>query len=192
VKKRSLKVRDVMTPLVHTCRVEDPLERAAHLLWEHDCGVLPVVDAEGVVRSVITDRDICMGAYLGGRRLAELRVADSMSSAPVVCSPDEDLAAAAERMAAHQVRRLPVVDEAGKVQGLLSVNDMACASSAESASAVADPAAAGSLLVLMAASRHRGAETPETELEVTEIRPAQPPRASTTEDKAKGSKRTRR
>lgn len=122
-----MKIRDLMTSPVHTCRPHDSLEDAARQLWEHDCGMLPVVDHEGRVGAAITDRDICMGAYTRGGRLADLRVADSMSRDIVTCKPDDDVATAVERMAARQLHRLPVVDADGKPCGVLSLNDIALA-----------------------------------------------------------------
>lgn len=168
---QTLNVEDVMTSLVHTCQVGDSLERAAQLLWENDCGCLPVVDTEGVVRSMITDRDICMAAYTGGCSLRELRVEDSMSGGLVACRADDELAAAAGRMAAHQLRRLPVVDDAGRVRGVLSVNDLACCAAEGCADAIGDHAAAESLRILMAACRHRSAQDSESMQEVAEIHP---------------------
>jgi CBS domain-containing protein len=94
-------------------------------MWEHDCGVLPVVDDKDRVRGVITDRDICMSAYTRGHRLSDLRVANSMSPTVVSCQPDDDVAVAAQRMAEHAVRRLPVVDDKGRIQGIVSLNDLA-------------------------------------------------------------------
>lgn len=122
-----MKVRDLMSSPVHTCRPQDSLARAAQLLWQHDCGVLPVVDRDGKVGAAITDRDICMGAWSRGQGLDALRVADSMSKTVVTCRAEDDLGVAAEVMGKHQVHRLPVVDEQGKAIGLLSLNDMAVA-----------------------------------------------------------------
>lgn len=177
-----MKVQDVMTPSAHTCRPDDSLERAAQLLWEHDCGVLPVVDWQGSVRAMITDRDICMGAWSRGRSLGDLRVADAMSKGVVSCAPGDDLAEAVGKMCQSGVRRLPVVAEDGRVVGVLSINDLACAATLGSA------ARKGSLAkeawkVLEAVSRHRTG-APERVEEITpsrkppgRSRPASRPRA---------------
>lgn len=119
-----MKVRSIMTGDVVSCRPEDSLEFAARLLWERDCGALPVVDVLGNARAMITDRDICMAAYITGRPLSELRVAESMSAHLASCGPDDDLSSAARTMIAHAVRRLPVVDPEGHLCGLLSLNDV--------------------------------------------------------------------
>jgi CBS domain-containing protein len=114
----------MMSSPVHTCSAQDSLDKAAHLLWTNDCGILPVVDKNGRVGATITDRDICMGAYTRGGRLADLRVADSMSRRLISCKPDDDVSVAAQLMCEHRVRRLPVVDERGKPCGVLSLNDL--------------------------------------------------------------------
>jgi CBS-domain-containing membrane protein len=118
-------VREMMSFPVRTCLLQDSLERAAQMLWEHDCGVLPVIDSEGHIGALITDRDICMAAYTRGQRLADLRVADSMSRSIVTCRSDEDVTVAAQLMVENCVRRLPIVDADGKLCGLLSLNDLA-------------------------------------------------------------------
>lgn len=123
-----MKVHEVMSRVAATCRMDDSLNRAAQLMWERDCGFLPVVD-EGRVVGVVTDRDACMAAYTKGLLLAAIRVADVMSRQVKSCRPDESLDEARERMAHHQVRRLPVVED-GHLVGVLSLNDIALAAQA--------------------------------------------------------------
>ena len=120
-----MNVRELMSSPVSTCSPEDTLEDAARLLWENDCGILPVVDHNGQLGSTITDRDICMAAYTQGVRLADAHVADSMSRQLVTCLADDPIASATGIMAANRVRRLPVVDADGKLCGVLSLNDLA-------------------------------------------------------------------
>ena len=146
-----MKIREVMSSPAHTCRLQDSLEQAARLLWEHDCGMLPVEDGDGRVCAAITDRDICMGAYTRGRRLADLCVSDSMSTDVVTCGADDDVAVVAKGMAARQVHRLPVVDKQGKAIGVVSLNDLAIVG-AEDVLVARD-----AMGVLVAACRHRAA-----------------------------------
>lgn len=122
-----MKVRELMTFPAHTCQAQDTLAQAARLMWEHDIGILPVVDRDGRVGATITDRDICMAAWTRGARLEELRVAESMSKGLFACAPDDDVTIAANRMVQHQVHRLPIVDAEGKLAGMLSLNDLAVA-----------------------------------------------------------------
>lgn len=128
-----MKVRELMNSPAYQCHPHDSLAKAAQLMWDHDCGMLPVVDANGRVGAAITDRDICMGALTRGRALGELRVADSMSKDIVMCRPDDDITLAAQRMAEQRVHRLPVVDEQGKPCGVISLNDLALAGAQEPA-----------------------------------------------------------
>jgi len=67
-------VHDIMRVRVHTCSLDDTLHRAAQIMWEKDCGCLPVIDASRKVHAVITDRDICMAALTQGVALAATRV----------------------------------------------------------------------------------------------------------------------
>lgn len=144
-----MKVAKLMTLLPHTCRPEDSLERAAQLLWEHDCGVLPVVDQKGRAIAAITDRDVCMSANTKGARLAELRVGSAMSTTLVRCRADEELAVATQRMVELGVRRLPVVDSGCSVIGMLALNDVARAAGHDKG------AAREALRALTAVSRRR-------------------------------------
>jgi CBS domain-containing protein len=161
-----MKVREVMTTVAHTCRPEDTLECAAQLLWSHDCGVLPVVDGDGLVQAMITDRDICMGAWTRGQPLAGLRVADSMSREVASCQADDDLTVATAKMAQHQVRRLPVVDAQGRIAGILSLNDLAVRS---------EHVARNEALKLLAAVCQSRAKSPVLEPRRAQSAPARQP-----------------
>jgi CBS domain-containing protein len=116
-----------VTQLMHqpaiTCDVEDTLHTAARLMWEHDCGVLPVV-AGGRLAGVITDRDICMAAFTQGLPLSQIPVSGVMSADPLACGEDDTIEDAERRMGERQVRRVPVVDRAQQPIGVLSLNDI--------------------------------------------------------------------
>ena len=120
-----MKVKELMSHEVRSCRPADSLDRAAHLMWEGDCGDLPVVGNGGGVVGMITDRDICMAAYTKGRSLASIRVEDAMARQVSSCSPDATLETAMSLMKETRVRRLPVVDGRGQLAGILSMNDLA-------------------------------------------------------------------
>lgn len=120
-----MKIGDLMTKEVLCIGPYESLNQAAHLLWEGDCGCLPVVDENRRVIGVITDRDICMSAYTQGRPLGDIQVGWAMSRDVHSCQPDEDVETAEARMKERQVRRLPIVDEYNCLVGLLSLNDLA-------------------------------------------------------------------
>jgi CBS domain-containing protein len=126
-----MKVESFMTQGVHVVRPQDNLAAAAKAMWEGDCGALPVVDGERVV-AMLTDRDVCMAAYMQGRRLTEIPVSVAMSKRLVTCQPEDAVDVAEERMRQHQVRRLPVVDGGQRLLGILSLNDIALVAAEES------------------------------------------------------------
>ncbi len=125
VKAKLIAVHELMTRDVQSCRAEDTLNVAARLMWDHDCGCLPVVDENEKVIAMITDRDICMAAYTRGVPLAALRVAQAMSKQVHACRVDDSISVAEKIMREHQVRRLPVISADGVLVGILSLNDLA-------------------------------------------------------------------
>ena len=120
-----MKIKELMTRDVATCRTSDSTRDAAHLMWEKDCGVLPVVDEQQRLIGMMTDRDVCMAGYTTGRKLDQILVGDVMSRNVQSCSPDDSLDAAETFMKKRHVRRLPVVDSQSHVVGILSLNDLA-------------------------------------------------------------------
>jgi CBS domain-containing protein len=119
-----MKVNEWMTKDVCSCQLETNMEQAARLMWEHDCGFLPVVGDRGKVVGAVTDRDLCMGAYTQGKALRELPVKVSMSKKVFCCKTTDPVEQAIRVMGDHGVRRVPVVDEEGKLEGILSLNDL--------------------------------------------------------------------
>lgn len=120
-----MNVEELMTRSVKTCGPEDSLESAARLMWENDCGCVPVTDEQGHPLAMLTDRDVCMAALTQGRTLGEIRVKSAMSGTLHAVEPRDSLAKAERTMQEFQVRRLPVVDGESRLQGLLSMNDIA-------------------------------------------------------------------
>jgi CBS domain-containing protein len=120
-----MRVEELMTVEVKVCGPGDSLNRAAQIMWENDCGCVPVVDDAGRVVGMLTDRDVCMAAYTQGRLLVEIPVSSAMSKTLVVCGRDDTIATADQRMRQHRVRRLAVVDGYGRIAGILSLSDIA-------------------------------------------------------------------
>lgn len=117
-------VRELMAKQVHTCSPDQPLSEAAKIMWDRDVGSAPVVDTDGRLLGMITDRDICMHAYTSGRALSEELVSSAMSREAVSVSPDDPLEDAERAMVEHQLRRLPVT-VGGRLAGILSMADLA-------------------------------------------------------------------
>jgi len=119
-----MRVEDVMNKAVASCHPDTNLAAATALMWERNCGQLPVVDDAGKVTAVITDRDICIALGTRNQRACEVKVGDVICRAAVLCKADDDLRSALKTMAAERVRRLPVVDHEGTLVGILSLDDV--------------------------------------------------------------------
>lgn len=110
---------------VDSCAPTDSLNIPARIMWERDCGAVPVVDGKMTPVGIVTDRDICMGAYTQGRSLHTIQVHDVMSKPAVVCDLYDDLVTAEELMRNNKIRRLPVCDADRKLVGIVSLSDIA-------------------------------------------------------------------
>ena len=120
--------QDLMTHPAITCHVNDPLTVAARAMWDHDIGSIGVVNDDGVLTGMLTDRDICMAAYTQGRPLDEILANSAMAHKVVSARPDQRLGEIEHLMADHQLRRIPIVDADGRPLGMVSINDVAVAS----------------------------------------------------------------
>lgn len=119
-----LAVASFMRREVITCSPGASLSSVGQLMWDHDVGVIVVVDDETRPVSVVTDRDVAMAAYTQGSPLAHLGVGSCMSKRLVTCRAEADAASVAQLMREHQVRRVPVVDADGKLVGIVGFSDL--------------------------------------------------------------------
>lgn len=122
-----MNVEQIMTKDVATCGPDDTLNNAARIMWERDCGFVPIAEPGPTRRlvGVVTDRDLCMAAYTRGRRLGDVRIGEVMSTEVRSCKPADDVAQAEATMREAQVHRLPVVDDADQLLGVISLADVA-------------------------------------------------------------------
>jgi CBS domain-containing protein len=118
-----MQVAEMMTRDVATCHPETTLARAAWTMWERDCGLLVVVCDDKVV-GVITDRDIAMALATRPRPAHEIHVGEVQGGILQAVQPGDDVARAMELLAEHRLRRLPVVDIDGRLQGILALSDL--------------------------------------------------------------------
>lgn len=119
-----MNVERCMTRNAWTCSEGDSLAEAARIMWENDCGCVPVVDLEARLVGMITDRDVCMAAYTQGGGLSSISVGSAMAKQVYSCGPKDTVQHAQKKMVEHRIRRIPVVDEAGRLLGVLSVSDL--------------------------------------------------------------------
>jgi CBS domain-containing protein len=122
-----MNIEQIMTKDVDCCGPDDNMNRAAQIMWERDCGIVPITDPARNRRlvGVVTDRDICMAAYTRGQRLDEIRIGDVMSSRVHACRPDDAPGRVEDVMKKAQVHRLPVVDQENQLVGIVSLADLA-------------------------------------------------------------------
>jgi CBS domain-containing protein len=113
-----------MTPDVKSCSLRTNLAAVAKVMWDADCGAVPVIDDRGKVAGMITDRDICIAAATRPGRESEISAADVVSGTVHTCAPSDDVRTAIETMKRQQVRRLPVVGNDGRLAGIVSIQDI--------------------------------------------------------------------
>ena len=119
-----MKVEDVMTTDVMTCRDTDMLVDCATMMKELNVGAIPIVDEDNNLVGIITDRDITIRAVTRGIDLYNAQVGDFMTPSPITVEPETNVEDAAEMMADNQIRRLPVVKN-GRIVGIVSLGDLA-------------------------------------------------------------------
>lgn len=122
-----MQVRELMTDNPACCTPDTPLPEVARQMVEHDCGEIPVIDNPNTRRpvGVVTDRDITCRTVAEGKNPLEMTAKDCMSTPVVTVTPDTSVDDCCKTMEDNQVRRLPVVDEAGGCCGMVSQADIA-------------------------------------------------------------------
>ena len=116
-------IKNVMTKTPACCRPSDTLDMVAKLMLAYDCGEIPVCDGTKLV-GVITDRDITCRAVATGKTPIGVPVSQVMTHNVYRIGENEKLSAALALMEDKLVRRLPVVDDSGKIVGIVSESDL--------------------------------------------------------------------
>lgn len=149
-----MQIKQVMTSDVATCQPDANLAVVAKLMWDRDCGFVPVIDATEKLVGVITDRDICIASATRRKAPEQITAARAMRGQPIhTCAPDDTIETALATMKEFKVRRLPVVAADGALTGIVSMNDVVLASRQKEG-----PAAAEIVSTLAAICAHRPAE----------------------------------
>jgi CBS domain-containing protein len=117
-------IRDLMTSNPTTIEPERTVVDAAKLMRDEDAGLIPVVEGQKLI-ATITDRDITIRVVAEGKDATATNVRDVASTRVVTVDPDQNLDEALQLMAKNQVRRLPVVEEDGKLVGIVAQADVA-------------------------------------------------------------------
>ena len=119
-----MKVKEVMTPDAKAIWITESLADAAKEMWENDCGALPIIKDGRKVVGMITDRDICMASAMRDRNPAAISVEEVMNATVYAAEAEEDVEQALQTMREHKIRRLPVLNLQGELQGIVSMNDI--------------------------------------------------------------------
>ena len=117
-------IREVMTSNPKTVEATEPVAAAAKIMRDEDVGIVPIVEGERLVGTV-TDRDIAIRVVAEGMDPSSTTVREIASTQLVTIDPQQDLDEALRLMAQHQVRRLPVVEEDGRLVGVVAQADVA-------------------------------------------------------------------
>jgi len=117
-------VREAMTSKLCSIDTDKTVAYAAKMMRDEDVGIAPIIEGDRLV-GVLTDRDIAVRVVAEGGDSEQTKVTDVMSRDLVTLDPDQDLDEALRLMARHQVRRLPVVEEDGRLVGVVAQADVA-------------------------------------------------------------------
>lgn len=119
-----MKAKDVMTKNVGFCHEDDNLGKAVAVMWQKDCGMIPVVGEKDRLIGVVTDRDISVAATTRNLNPSDIPVKDLIIGKTITCSRKDSIKKILKKMQKHQIKRLPVVKKNGKLDGVISINDL--------------------------------------------------------------------
>lgn len=121
-----MRAREIMTREPACCTPDTSAEDAARMMRDNDCGVIPVVEDEDskTLVGVVTDRDIALRG-VGEGRGPDVAVRELMTRGPESCSPEADVREVEKLMKEKKVRRVPIIDAAGHLVGIIAQADVA-------------------------------------------------------------------
>jgi len=122
-----MKCKEIMTKDPVCCLPGDTVDQAAQLMKDEDVGSVPVVADQQTKRllGIVTDRDLAVKVVAEARQIAAVKVEEVMTRNPVTCHDDDDLQQAIDAMEQHQVRRIPIMDDDGRIVGIIAQADVA-------------------------------------------------------------------
>ncbi len=120
-----MRTSELMSTPVHVVSTRDTLDTAAQIMWDHDCGAVPVVDDAGGLAGMLTDRDICTRGVAEACDPRGTKARDIMSKGLVWCFDDQDIAEAAQKMEEKGIHHMPVMSREKRMIGVLSLSDLA-------------------------------------------------------------------
>jgi len=118
-----MKVKDMMHKGVECVSPDTAINFIAKKMRDLDVGAIPVA-ANGKLVGMVTDRDITIRCVVGNETMSSIKAKDVMTSGVIYCRDNEDVEDAVRIMEGKQVRRLPVLNEAMQVVGMVSLGDL--------------------------------------------------------------------
>lgn len=120
----TMQAQDLMTPDPACCRGKDTARQATQMMIDHDCGCVPIIDEQRHVEGVVTDRDLALRGLAAGKG-PDTPLREVLSSPAVCCTPKADTETLAAMMGDNQIRRIPVIDDGGRLLGIVAQADLA-------------------------------------------------------------------
>jgi CBS domain-containing protein len=116
---------ELMTPSPTCCQPGHTIVEVAEIMKREDVGLVPVIDESSKLIGLLTDRDIVMKVVADGRDPRGTAVSEVMTTETASCLEQDSVETVMQRMASHQVRRIPIVDSAGTIVGIVAQADVA-------------------------------------------------------------------
>lgn len=113
-----------MTADAGFCFAEESLTRAVEIMWQRDCGSVPIVDAEMKVIGMITDRDIAVAVNMKNKKASQIKIGEVIGNVVFTCLEKDDAENVLKKMRRAKIKRLPVVNENNALVGIVSISDL--------------------------------------------------------------------
>lgn len=120
-----MKISECMSKDVCFVKPECNVYDAARIMCENHIGCIPVCDEQKSVVGIITDRDIILRSVACNKETKTTPVSEIMTTNVYTCNPEKEITEAQNLMAQNQIRRIPIVDNAKKIVGILTMGDLA-------------------------------------------------------------------
>ncbi len=119
-----MNINEVMTAPVKTCNASTSLDEIAKMMWEENCGAIPVVTDTNQPVGIVTDRDIAMAAMLNHQPLWNITASTVIQGQNLsCCRQQEPVEVGVAQMEQNGVRRILVTDDSGALCGIMSMGD---------------------------------------------------------------------
>lgn len=119
-----MKVKKIMTADAGFCFAEENLSKAVQIMWQRDCGIVPVVSAEMKVVGMLTDRDIAIAASFRDQKPSEIIIGEVIGIRVFTCFETDDAEDVLKKMRRARVKRIAVTDKNGALAGIVSIADL--------------------------------------------------------------------